>query len=614
MGTGQPDHYNAVLQVVRIDVVMDPVRNEPAQPADWSVVMADATRCLRVIPRGRMRQEISSGTLPVWAVIEVFEYMQGTPEGSNRGVVVIKDYARLRNPGRFEGASMSQHYIFTIPDIGTGEIPDNAHLQAGFPMQLHAPRARAANAAQKRVMWRTVRAEGNSDRPPEPTTTITPRTVVVPMHPNAVFTEVAQIRKGVRVDLACRVYEQNPPRHGRQMVVLIDRTGEIEFMAFGDFMENTADMVFGTTWRIQGAEVTENPDEYGRVPHKYRLVWDKHTTKTAIPAGPLPLIFFNYSLINEIERMDQGRVVDLMAVVLRVANRISSGVLPGAKPTKGHRQAPSSSRVEAWFLDDTKVVVRGVFFDNTGNQFIGREGQVVLLKAVTLSWFNGPCLKSERAHTRVFFDHNNPSAQRLLQWYQSENNDNAQWRTLTGGYSADGHPLPNFVMPNATYSIAHAINKKLGAKSKTTFYIEANLKLEIGRPDYIYLGCPYDECNKKFLDEWQNADQSWTCRACGVTFPVRGPKYHLNFAIKDGSMQQWTKYIHVFNGAATRLLNQTAGTMYGWMMNRAYIPTFEAAILAPNAHRWRIVIEATASRDSRYKDRINWVALHFERL
>ncbi|KZT58633.1 hypothetical protein CALCODRAFT_508079 [Calocera cornea HHB12733] len=519
---------------------------------------------------------------------------------------MIIDYRKIRTSDRIECASSKFHYVLKMPDIGHSIFPDDNHLQAGYPGQLHAPRPPPTNPAQG-IEWRTVKAEGLSDQAPDPVPQQTVRTVVVPMQPGVQQTEVAQIHPMRRVDLYCRVYEQNAEKNGRQMVVLIDRTGEIECVAFGPHVEYLSDMVPGSVWHIQDAKVEENPDMIGRVPHKYRMVWNEHTTKAMEPQNAnIPHIYFHFSKINEIERLATGTYsevdekADILAVIHRVGKPINSGVLETAQAVKGHASKPSSSRLDVWIVDDSLVAIRVVFFDGLGQGFVGRAGQVVCLKSVSVAFFNGPCLKSDRAHTKFMFNPPNATAQRMFQWFNNGGNNAQRWRTLTGSFSADGFPHWRYTLPNATYTIADAVNAQLGLKSKSIFYVVANLDIKIGRPDYIYLGCPFEECNKMTP---KNTAGPYTCEACGQDYPVSGHKWHLNFPISDGPGGA-TIWVHVFNGASTRLIQRSASDMYAWMHSKQRVDhiTYETFLTVPNAHRWRIILEATPQSNRRLDD------------
>ncbi|KZT50474.1 hypothetical protein CALCODRAFT_488677 [Calocera cornea HHB12733] len=585
MGTTHVDHYCAVLQVVKVTPVRNPTMNQLVDPLDWLVVLGNAHRMLPVVPRGCMLAELRSGKLHTRDILDVFHYCVGMSPGASKGITTIIDYQKIHTSDCVECASTKHHYMLKMPDIGHSIFPDNHHLQAGYPGQLHAPPPPLTNPAHG-IEWRTVKAEGLSDQAPNPIPQQSVRTVIVPMQPGVQQTEVAQIDPMRRVDLYCRVYEQNAEKNGRQMVVVIDRTGKIEFVGFGPFVENLSDMVPGLVWHIQDAKVEENPDAIGRVPHKYQMVWNEHTTKTIEPQNAnIPHIYFHFLKINKMECLGTGMYIDILAVIHRMGKPINSGVLENAKAAKGHASRPLSSRVDVWIVDDSLVAIRLVLFDGLGHAFVG-------------------------AHTKFYFNPLNPTAQRMHHWFRNGGNNAQSWHTLTGSFSADGFPHWRFTLPNATYMIAQAVNTQLGLKSKSIFYMVANMDIKIGCPEYIYLSCPFEECNKMTL---KNTAGPYTCNVCGQDYPVPGHKWHLNFPIFDepGSEPIW---VHVFNGASTRLIQHSASDMYTWMHSKQWVDhiTYKTFLTVPNAHCWRIIIEATPQTNRRWEKKINYIATLFE--
>ncbi|EJU02135.1 hypothetical protein DACRYDRAFT_15525 [Dacryopinax primogenitus] len=346
-----------------------------------------------------------------------------------------------------------------------------------------------------------------------------------------------------------------------------------------------------------------------------KLIWKKHPRMELVDnIAELLNFFFSFSCLNMVEHLDIGELVDIMVLIDRMGGLFKSGVLAGAKATKGHQPVPSSTRCELWVMDNSLTCMHIVLWDHAVHSFEAAPGCMLVVKSAAISYLNGPCLKTDVAHTKVLTKYNNVATQALLFWYHHQGSkDKKKWQMIMGTYSSNGHADHQYIKAMETHMIKWATEKNLGKLSCATFLVEANILLGTMCKDYIYLGCSFKSCNKIPMLDWRNADGSYSCQQCGANVPTLGPKYHLNFKVMDGTKECWC---HAFSSASAHLLGVDAGTMLVWRESnqRALWQMYERNIGEPNMHKWRVTVVAEHAKAEGFGDKINWVVIHFKKM
>ncbi|KZO96694.1 hypothetical protein CALVIDRAFT_563764 [Calocera viscosa TUFC12733] len=613
MAFGRPDRYSAVVQVLKVEELLKLGSNTSYRPKLWHLRISDGQNDIYTLSAGVfVPLMIELGELIAGDVIQVTGYQQGVPMGSNRSVVRIVEYVWLRREtvilGTPSNLKMDLH-----PDLGHGML-ERTHLSAGYLAQDTNPPPPIVKASSTSVGWYTVYARGleagdemTADPAPGPPA------VPIPDGPRQTVNgvpliKIAQINEDRdEFVVFARVFEIGPVREldaaggtkvERVMAILHDRSGEVALVAFGNNVPKV--------YRIDQASVNISDPQYKRVPHTYQLQVDKDTVIQEIPdSGLLPMIYFNFNPIVDVERMRINATCDVLAVVARETPSIIGTTLV----RKGGDERTVSRRKELWLVDDSAVLVRFTAFDDYANMFEGMQEHVVALKNVLVDFRDGPCLKTQSGKTMVYFDDSNPTHAKLKAWWISPQNERQLWRSLTGSFSADGFPHGSMIMPNETSTIKHADDNKFGLKGEVTFCVVAKFEFRAMREDYIYMGCPFEDCNKK-TDAAQLVNGVYICGICRQSYLAPAPKYRLNVKIFDPTGSHW---INIFNGAASRLLNASASDMLRWRRGtheqmHIYRWRFDEA----EKLRFRMVIKATADRWGREHNKPSWVGIHME--
>ncbi|XP_047043122.1 replication protein A 70 kDa DNA-binding subunit C-like [Lolium rigidum] len=322
--------------------------------------------------------------------------------------------------------------------------------------------------------------------------------------------------------------------------------GEIRAICFNSAVDQFSEqIVVGNVYLITGG-LLKPAQKFNHLSHAYEVVLD---TSASVAIGSsddsgIPWQQYNFQLINEIQNLHNGDMIDLLGVVTSVNPSVTVMRKDGTETQKRSLQ----------LKDMSGCCVEITLWGNVCNA----EGQ--LLYSMCVSGFDPVlALKGGRVHefsgktvdtissSLLKVNPDLPEAERLVQWYITE-----------GEFGVCTSLSQEILVVNKT--IAHIKEEALGRSDKPDWITVEGTISHISTERFSYPSCTRELDGKRcYRKVTHNGDGTWHCPKCEQSSQNCEQRYLLQCKIED---RTGTTVATAFQAAGEEILGLTAQELF----------------------------------------------------
>ena len=315
--------------------------------------------------------------------------------------------------------------------------------------------------------------------------------------------------------------------------VVIDSTGtEMQVTCFNKVAQDIYNTINeGHVYRIKGGSVKMNDRKYNAINNDYKLILDEFSEVVCLgdtADNDIPYITYDFTPIKDIESLNAGRSVDIIAKVISCEDKRTIR-------TKSDKEM-NLRKIKVG--DDSGYIIEFTLWNEHADASIA-EGDYIGVKNAKVGDFNGKNLGTVSDTTISI----KPDCDRL-QIVQNYFNNNAEsLKQIKGTTEVNRNYETCFIkeMKNELDTITdgnYPFYKFLGTLSSLPL-----------RDRNFYKACP--ECKKKVVED----GYGYKCESCNKNIDEPNLTYTLSLCFKDGTDQVW---VDLFGALGEKLLNKTA--------------------------------------------------------
>jgi replication factor A1 len=329
---------------------------------------------------------------------------------------------------------------------------------------------------------------------------------------------------------------------------LADETGDIRATAFSSVGNDIFDHWYellqeGMVYCISApCSVKFAKKQFNNTKHDYELTFESATkVEKAADQNNVPQIQFNFTTIEDLEKVEPGTVIDCMGVLREVGE---VGTINSKTTSK------DVEKREIILVDDTRRQVRLTLWRERATGFDAPLESVIAFKGVKVSDFGGRSLSlSSGGIMRV--DPDNDDAHRLKGWYDAQGKQETysthEGLQANGARSGGGAP---------DKTIRQAKEENLGQNAeKADFFMLRVTVTYISPTNISYPSCRGENCKKKVM----LLDAGWQCDTCDRSWDAPEWRFVMRMSVADhtGSMM-----LNTFDDQAKLVIGKTADEMH----------------------------------------------------
>ncbi|KZT52858.1 hypothetical protein CALCODRAFT_486801 [Calocera cornea HHB12733] len=627
MTTGWPDNWMGAVQVLETSEFKK-VDGTSFVPPRLTLLISDGVHCAQVIAGRDLTRRMLEHALPPYSVVEIEGFEQMFVVGRTVKVVIVDKVTFLRQE---QGVIGKPQRIVLPFEEGQGALGSNDHLAQGFPGQAPIPYPQGVDYAQNMVQQRTVPSPSHATGKIKGLKYETQMAGRLYGAGKLTLREGPPVRMGIRElgpilgewYIIARISKMTPiqmVQHGknmreRVMWTMHDEFAAIDGVAWDGFASKMARLEVGKLYQFSRIGLNRADLRYTRANHLYQVQIMERTTCVAVPDNDIiPAAFFEYRRLNTLEPLPANRLVDVVAIIVRVGEPMlgkTSKVARGG--TKYNTPLENVDRVDVYLYDDSLVYVRLCAFGQPYmDQLQMREGQVVTIKGALIDQFRGSTsLKTQPGGTVLTFEPDNAAHVALKAWYDSPESLTHTARLITGTFSADGAPLLTMPHHINLLTIPQIRSRELGLKETPDIVkIRGTICFPDDKP-YVYFACPDPACNKMARVAERTADGLlYICSNCDKVYASPSIKYRLNVILTDTTgTKHW---ITAFNGVTKNLFSLGASDMLAIALQPKNRDQFRESLRLLSSYRYMVTLQISTVTKGPYKGAENWIAVKID--
>jgi replication factor A1 len=375
-------------------------------------------------------------------------------------------------------------------------------------------------------------------------------------------------------------------------VTFVDEDGEIRatiFSSVGDNFDRWFELLQeGTVYFVSTpCSVKFANKKFNQSNNDYELTFEKDTgIEKAHDQTNVPSVKYNFTSIEDLQRVDKDTVIDCIGVVTNIGE---VGSIVGKSSGK-----PFDKR-EITIADETRHEVRLTLWGDTATTFDVPLESIIACKGLKVSDFGGrslSLLSSGSMQTNPDIE----ESHRLRGWYdaQGRTEEFANHNALQAG--------PTSGARNDLYkTIAQIKEENLGQTENAEYFtLKATvlyMKHEENKQLY-YPSCKSEKCNKKVNEDEPG---QWHCVACEKNWDSPQHRYILHLSLGDHTGQLW---MDAFDDGGQLIMGVTADELHNEREN----DTPKAKEIIDNALCTTWVLRCRAKLDT-YGDQQRYVLL-----
>jgi replication factor A1 len=373
-------------------------------------------------------------------------------------------------------------------------------------------------------------------------------------------------------------------------VTLVDETGDIRATAFSSVGNDIFDGWYellqeGGVYTVSApCSVKFAKKQFNNTKHDYELGFESATkVEKAVDQGAVPQIQFNFTTIEDLEKVDPGTVIDCMGILREVGE---VGTINSKTTSK------DVEKREIIIVDDTRRQVRLTLWRERATGFDAPLESVVAFKGVKVSDFGGRSLSlSSGGIMRV--DPDIDDAHRLKGWYDAQGKQETyathEGLQSNGARSGGG-------APDKTVRQVKEENLGMNAEKPDFFMVRATV-MYISPTNISYPSCRGDNCKKKVMQ----LDPGWQCDSCDRQWETPEWRYVMRMSVADHTGHIM---LNTFDDQAKMIVGRTADEMHDMSEADPEGGPFKDALTEATCKEW--VLKCRAKLDM-YNDEARYV-------
>ena len=285
-------------------------------------------------------------------------------------------------------------------------------------------------------------------------------------------------------------------------VDLCDESGEIRLTAFQSAVDKFYDLLeVDKVYYISKCQIKAANKMYSKLNNDYEMSTGNDTViQECLEDTQIPAIKYNFIPINDIETMEAGTYVDIIAVVKSSGDLVNLVSKAGKELTKR----------EVVLVDQSETAITLTLWGEDAKNFNGSDQPVLLVKGARLGEYGGG--KNLSGGSNFKLNPDIPEGHRLRGWF-----DNGGLRGEIKELSLKG--LGN--MSTEYVNFHESKLKNLGSGDKPDYYQVVGFIHNIRSTNAFYKACPTPDCNKKVIDQGNGTYRCEKCQTESSNFKYR---------------------------------------------------------------------------------------------
>ncbi|KAI5776609.1 hypothetical protein EDC01DRAFT_625059 [Geopyxis carbonaria] len=525
-GTQQPPEQvvpNPILQVLMVKRIAP----QPGAPERYRIVLSDSVNFIQAMLATQANPLVQSGDVVKGCIVQLNSYQANLIKEKKILIVidlhVLRQYPVQKTIG--EPLSMDE------PQQQTG----TAQPQPNAPQQATANSFYGAKPAQP-----PSRAVGNTGgRSVQQSKTDThantyPIEAISPYQQNWTIKARVVFKSDIK-------HWTNKSGEGKLFTVtFLDETGEIRATGFNAECDAFYEVLQeNQVYYVSQCRVNIAKKQYSNINNDYELMFQSSTNIQPCEDSSVPQIKLNIVKLADLEQVEPGAMVDVLAVVKEVGEL---GSITSNATQKTH------DKLEITLVDSSDAWVRCTIWGNQAKTWEVPADNVIAFKGVKVSDFGGRSLSMQFSSTMMV----NPDlddAHALKGWYDGQGTRDLSTFTSHQGLSSAGAATGR---KDPLKTIDQVRDENIGSGDNQYFSLKATIVF-IRTENVYYPSCNGATCKKKVT---LNDDGSgWLCMMCNETWEKPHYRYIMNISVNDAFGQLW---LSCFDEVGNLIMGKTA--------------------------------------------------------
>ncbi|OLL22101.1 Replication factor A protein 1 [Neolecta irregularis DAH-3] len=327
-------------------------------------------------------------------------------------------------------------------------------------------------------------------------------------------------------------------------VHLLDESGEIKATGFNDQCDSFYEVLQeGQVYFISKCRVNIAKKQFSNIQNEYELSFERDTEiEKCEDQSSVPQERYNFVELGNVSQIEKDNTIDVIGVVKEVHDL--------SEITSKTTQKPISKR-DLTIVDSSQYSIRLTLWGKQAQNFSTDEGNVIAVKGVKVSDFNGRSLSMYSSSTMSV----NPDideAHSLKGWYDgSGKSENFSTHANIGGSlsAASGRKEDR-------KTLAQLKDEGIGMSEQPDYFTTKATIVFIKQDNISYPACPAEACNKKVIED---SDGQWRCEKCDKSYPKPNHRYIMTISVNDHTGQAW---FSTFDDVGKQIMGKTADELF----------------------------------------------------
>lgn len=354
-------------------------------------------------------------------------------------------------------------------------------------------------------------------------------------------------------------------------VELLDSSGmDIKGTFFKDAVDKFYNLLqVGQVYHISGGRIKVANMQYNTCKSQHELTFDQNSEIRLVDdAGDIQVQSFDLVKIADLERVENGKNVDVLAIVQEIGD---------VQSLTSKKTGKELQKCEVTLIDETGVQVKLTLW---GQQALTAQNEIaqhnaVAFKRARVTDFGGVSLSGGNISVEPTI----PETRTLKEWWETQGSHGGVVKSLSTSSGGGGGRMDSFADRK---TIADIKNQGLGHNSEKGDYISFKAHFSFLKKDKEggawYTACPNkeDPCRNR-CKVTQTTDGNWQCERCHGTYDNCNRKWIFSGTVADDTSSTW---VSVFDEQALTLFGgATADEVHAQFDNQDLYDSYFAKAL-----------------------------------